>query len=383
MLKIGLLITIAGIYGLNLLTIRDIPANAAGPDEQPSGKPIKISTAAFFQEQFVNQSEDVPRVHAPTAIINAEGELHSYWYGGASEGATDVAIYGARFDPMTNVWTDHHKITSAASATAQTGYWVRKIGNPVAFAHPDESVWLFYINVTIGGWALSAINLAISTDGGRSFSGDKRLVTSPFFNRSTLVKTPAFELANGLTGLPVHHQMMAKHGELLTLDSRGDVIDKRRIPSTLSALQPAMVSLPDGTLVALMRSDAGKILRSSSENRGASWSQAIQVDVPNPDSAVAVVSTPTGLLLAFNNDPKDRDTLSLAHSDDGGNNWREFHVLENQPNLHEHDHSNEFSYPWFVKDNGTYHLFYTWQRTSIKHVRFNEAWLIEQLRGEG
>ena len=92
MLKIGLLITIAAIYGLNLLTIRDVPADAAGPDEQPSGKPIKISATAIFKEQFVNQSEDVPRVHAPTAIINAEGELHSYWYGGVSEGATDVAF---------------------------------------------------------------------------------------------------------------------------------------------------------------------------------------------------------------------------------------------------------------------------------------------------
>lgn len=385
MLKIGLLLAIAAIYGLNLLTMRVAPPDDDGGSERPSGKTVAVSTEAFFHEQFVNPaSEVVPRVHAPTAIINAEGELHGYWYGGASEGATDVAIYGARFDPEANVWRDHRQIISPASASDQTRYWVRKVGNPVAFAHPDGRVWLFYINVTIGGWALSAINLATSTDGGRSFSGDKRLVTSPFFNRSTLVKTPAFELANGFIGLPVHHQMMAKHAELLTLDNAGNVIDKRRLPAELPALQPAMVSLPGGTLLAFMRSDGGKILRSSSENQGASWSPAVQVDVPNPDSAVAVVATPTGLLLAFNNDPKDRDVLSLAHSHDGGNSWREFHVLENQPNLHEHDHSNEFSYPWFVKDpNGSYHLFYTWQRTSIKHVRFNDVWLVEALRGDG
>ena len=37
----------------------------------------------------------------------------------------------------------------------------------------------------------------------------------------------------------------------------------------------------------------------------------------------------------------------------------------------------------FVKDqNGFYHLFYAWQRTYIKHIRFNETWLEEQLRGD-
>ena len=143
------------------------------------------------------------------------------------------------------------------------------------------------------------------------------------------------------------------------------------------------MKLPDGTLVAFLRSSAGKVLRSSSENLGTTWSPAMIIDIPNPDSAVAVVSTPTGLLLAFNNDPKNRDRLSLAHSNDGGNTWREFHQLEYQPNLHEHDHSNEFSYPWLVRDeNGFYHLFYAWQRTFIKHVRFNEAWLAGRLQGE-
>ena len=383
LLKISLLAAIAAVYGLNLLDVLVVPSDTVSPYLTPSRTPVAESTQALFHQQFVNRAEVVPRVHAPTAIINANGELHSYWYGGASEGAEDVAIYGARFDHEANAWTDHHKLVSPVSASVQTGYWVRKIGNPVAFAHPDGRVWLFYVNVTIGGWALSAINLATSSDGGRTFPGHKRLVTSPFFNRSTLVKTPAIEFADGSIGLPVHHQMLAKHGELLKLNSQGDVVDKRRIPSELSALQPALVSLPDGTLLAFMRSDAGKLLRSSSENQGATWSQAVSVDVPNPDSAVAVVSTSTGLLLAFNNDPKNRDVLNLAHSIDGGKSWQEFYVLEYLPNLHEHDHSNEFSYPWFVKDqNGFYHLFYAWQRTYIKHVRFNETWLEEQLRGD-
>ena len=123
------------------------------------------------------------------------------------------------------------------------------------------------------------------------------------------------------------------------------------------------------------------MLRSESVDQGATWSQTTNTDVPNPNSAIAVETTPTGLLLAFNNDPENRDVLSLAHSQDDGHSWQVFHVLEYQPNLSKRDHTNEFSYPWFVKDqSGVYHLFYTWQRTHIKHVMFNEAWLAEKLQ---
>ena len=229
MLKISLFLAIAAIYGLNLIDLRVAISDTEIPYLPPNRNPAAEPTPAYFHEHFVNRTGFVPRVHAPTAIINAAGELRSYWYGGAKEGAENVAIYGARFDAEANVWTDHNKIVSPASASARTGYWVRKIGNPVAFAHRDRRVWLFYVNVTIGGWALSAINLATSTDGGKTFAGDKRLVTSPFFNRSTLVKTPAFDLANGSIELPVHHQMVAKHAELLTLNNSGDVIDKHRM----------------------------------------------------------------------------------------------------------------------------------------------------------
>jgi predicted neuraminidase len=320
-------------------------------------------------------------------MINARGEMHSYWYGGTREGAEDVAIYGARFDRLTSTWVDHRRIIDRVSASEQSNRWVRKIGNPVAFGHPDGRVWLFYVNVSVGGWAWSAINLATSNDGGMTFGGDKRLVTSPFFNRSTLVKSPALELPDGTIGLPVHHQLLSKHGEMLKLNNDGAVIDKRRIPSKLPALQPALVKMPDGSLLAFLRNgaeDQRMLLRSTSHNWGLSWSSATNADIPNPNSAVAVTFTPGGLLLAFNNDPKNRDVLSLAHSTDEGKSWRILHVLEYQPNLHEHDHSNEFSYPWFVQDdNGFYHLFYTWQRTFIKHVQFNNAWLEQQLGVDG
>lgn len=393
MLQRIFLTAIAVLYGLNVFDIIQVTPTALFEEAEPSArtkpsvltkKPIAASSRPQIQEQFVNIDDAVPRVHAPTATINAEGELHSFWYAGTREGARDVAIFGARFDPTTNTWIDHRKVIDRISSGKRTNRGVSKIGNPVAYTHPDGRVWLFYVNVSIGGWAWSTVNLATSRDGGMTFNEDKRLVTSPFFNRSTLVKSPPVNLPDGTVGLPAYHELASKHGELIKIDDNGNVIDKRRIPSTLPALQPALVATADGKLLAFLRNAADedrKLLRSESADHGITWSQASNTNVPNPNSAIAVETTPTGLLLAFNNHPENRDVLSLAHSQDDGHSWQVFHVLEYKPNVNKRDHTNEFSYPWFVKDEtGFYNLFYTWQRTHIKHVRFNEAWLAEKLQ---
>ena len=40
----------------------------------------------------------------------------------------------------------------------------------------------------------------------------------------------------------------------------------------------------------------------------------------------------------------------------------------------------EYEYPYFIRSaDGLYHLVYSWNNTFIKHVSFNDAWLLEQL----
>jgi predicted neuraminidase len=44
----------------------------------------------------------------------------------------------------------------------------------------------------------------------------------------------------------------------------------------------------------------------------------------------------------------------------------------------------EFSYPFLIRArDGEFHLVYTWNRSFIRTVRFNEAWLAEQARKAG
>jgi hypothetical protein len=62
-------------------------------------------------------------------------------------------------------------------------------------------------------------------------------------------------------------------------------------------------------------------------------------------------------------------------SDDLGQAWRTIKVLEQQKDDSDINRY-QFSYPWLLRGAaGDFHLFYTWNKTRIKHVEFNQPWL--------
>ena len=77
------------------------------------------------------------------------------------------------------------------------------------------------------------------------------------------------------------------------------------------------------------------------------------------------------VIIVFNDSEKNRSDLSLARSTGDGESWRTIHEFEKDPSG-----ADEYSYPYLIRaSSGDYHLLYTWQRTHIKHVRFNHTWL--------
>ena len=101
--------------------------------------------------------------------------------------------------------------------------------------------------------------------------------------------------------------------------------------------------------------------------------------MPNPDAAIAVLGVRGGaledaLIMVFNNSPESRNRLSLGLSKDNGKSWVVLHDFE-----YDQSTAERFSYPYMIQTtNGHYHLVYTWNRSHIKHVVFNNSWL-EQL----
>ena len=130
------------------------------------------------------------------------------------------------------------------------------------------------------------------------------------------------------------------------------------------------------------------------------------------------------ILVALNDIESDRDQLSLVTSHDGGVTWKTVTKLEDQsrvpgqppdrarfletagalvrdsdgtvPNPGDYARAAsvqmcreagcgfEFSYPYLIQArNGEIHLAYTWNRSFIKHVQFNQAWLDQRLSEKG
>lgn len=310
-----------------------------------------------------------PAAHASTLAQLPTGDVFAYWFAGSREGAGDVRIVGARW--RNGRWSDAEPVLSVRDVMAAEWRFVRKLGNPAAVVDGAGRLHLFFVSVSIGGWATSNLNQTTSEDGGRTWGRARMLVTSPFLNLSTLARTAAVARRDGGFDLPVYHEGARKFPELLRFDAAGRHVQKIRLTAAGGLIQPAIVALDARRAVALLR-DAGpeRSLRAlTSADGGRTWSAPVRTGQFNPDASVAVSRLGEGeFLMAYNPRPDGRSELALATSTDGIT-WRKRRVVEFEP-------GGEFSYPALLAaGNGEFHLSYTWQRKHIRHLHFNRAWL--------
>ncbi len=364
------LLALAGALALVLFR-QPAPAEFAATEyRQPAVKPAQ----PLFERRFIFQRPPTPKAHSGTLVELPDGNLLAAWFGGSREGARDVVILGARWDGYN--WSKPYTLTGRRAAQQELGRGLRKLGNPVLYSDARQRLWLFFVTVSSGGWSTSSISYIRSSDGGQNWEPARRLVTSPFINISTLVRTRPLTLEDGGIALPVYHELAGKFGELLRLDPDGRVLAKTRMGSGRSAIQPSLVVRGPQQALALLRragDSPWRVLLSHSGDAGATWTTPQPTELPNPDASVAALGNGDGgLLLVYNDSRRGRGRLSLAHSADA-EHWRRLADLETGTV------EDEFSYPYLIRaGDGNYHLIYTWQRERMVHVRFNQAWLEQQ-----
>jgi predicted neuraminidase len=368
----AIVLVFAGLY------VRAFEAPPAPRLVPPRAPAASVSTKPLFRSELLPNTT-TQSVHAATAAELADGGLRAFWYGGTREGASDVAIYTSAYPDRDGTWEPERALARREAVQRDLYRYVRKLGNPVAGRDQRGRMWLFFVSVSVGGWAGSAINAIVSDDEGRTWSPPRRLITSPFLNLSTLVKGPLVLLADGTMALPVYHEMIGKFGELLRLDSEGRVIGKTRLSWGTSSLQPVVVPRSETEAVAFMRyagDPPGRVLMVRTSDAGAHWTAPEKTALPNPNSAVGGALLAGGpLILAFNDAESNREGLDIALSTDFGASWRVARSLESESQLPRAPVA-EYSYPWVMQDRaGNVHVLYTWGRSRIKHVMFNQAWL--------
>jgi predicted neuraminidase len=407
-------------FALGFYRAADLPPATGFSVEKVEGPPA----AAHFESHFVT-SKLHTQVHAASAIELKDGRIRAFWFSGSREGAADVTVHSAVFDPKTDAWGAEQVVVGREDTQQALHRYISKVGNPVPARAPDGSLWLFYVTVSLGGWAGSSISLMTSNDEGETWSEPRKLVTSPFMNISTLVKGTPFYYADGTLGLPVYHEFLSKFAEVLRLDGNGRLIDKQRMAAGgQGTLQPVLLVQDADHATALTRYSGDeqphRAKQIVTEDGGRHWSGAQPTTLDNPDAALGALVMPDGRWLAvLNRQQSGRDSLSLVVSADRGASWREV-VIEDQRGQHLNDAAClqrsgqmiaasdakvaasgklaeyvdsarakvldgachfEFSYPYLIQAaNGEYHLVYTWNRVFIKHLAFDQGWLDQRLQ---
>jgi predicted neuraminidase len=219
----------------------------------------------------------------------------------------------------------------------------------------------------------------ISDDEGLTWGNPQRLIGSPLINISTLVKSPAITFADGRLGLPAYHEWIGRFGEFLRVDA-GQVIDKRRMSSGRSAIQPLVFANDAQDATAYFRQtrragQAKQVPVSQTLNAGQSWQSDADLPIANPNSAVAGLLLNSGArILVLNNIEAGRYRLVLMMADAKSSQWQVIEVIEDDEALSEQ--RKEFSYPYLISADGNdAHLVYTWDRKKIRHRYFSGAWL--------
>lgn len=366
-----------------------------------------------LQAEFVSSTPG-QAVHAASLIALRDGRLRAVWFAGSREGAGDVAIKTAVMDPKHLRWGAERTLMDRTQLQQSLWRYVKKLGNPVIARAADGSLHLWMVNVSLGGWAGSAISWSRSIDEGESWSPARRLVTSPFLNVSTLVKGAPSLLSNGQIVLPVYHEFITKFAEVLRLSEQGRVLDKTRIPASQTNLQPVLIA--DSSLRAdiYMRSGtATALMHSSTEDAGNTWTPTRATTWPNPDSALAGMRASQGdHWLALNPSAQNREMLTLLKMTAGepverAQSWLVESSVDPSKRLNATAYeallnneliargatqsdadlyvasarrqlcgaqtcAQEFSYPYLLQTpDGYVHLIYTWHRTRIKYVRLD------------
>ena len=371
--RIALALTLLVLVG-GVLIVRNGAPVASGFQIASLNLPSSNAEKSFYQEEFINASQDLPFIHVASVTELVDHSLAALWYGGPYEHSPENQIYFAK--ERDAIWQSPQIIMTSEQVEHDLDRPIKCLGNPLIFPNPDGTLRLLFVTIAMGKWSGSQLNTTLSKDGGTTWSRVERLTLSPFFNLSELVRNRPVRTTDGWC-VPVYQEFLGKFPELLWLSEKDGKIsyEKSRIAGGCSTLQPSLIPVDARRAIILLRdyTKTKRIFISRSADAGLSWSKPEATNLPNPDSGISGIRLPQGrLLVTFNDATWGRSNLSLALSDDEGRSWKRIAILEN-------DNEKSFSYPYMMQaSDGVIHVTYSWDGRKVKEVTFNEAWVNEQ-----
>jgi predicted neuraminidase len=302
---------------------------------------------------FIFDKAPFPSCHASTVVEPQPGRLLAAWFGGKDEGASDVRIWGAKFDGK--AWGKLEVLAEEPGFPC----W-----NPVLFLSRSGTLHLWY---KAGPNPMSWTGFVRrSKDFGETWGPAEQLPAGLLGP----VRSKPIQLADGtiVAGTSVEsHRAWSCWVERSSDDGRTwTKLGPIEVPGhPYGIIQPTLFEA-GGKIVGLCRSRGlGVVCRFESADLGKTWSPATRTELPNPNSGIDAVRTVAGeLFLVYNPVKRLRFPLHLARSRDDGKSWQTVAELEKQ--------AGEFSYPAVIQSaDGRLHLTYTWNRKHIKYLSFD------------
>jgi predicted neuraminidase len=322
--------------------------------------------AAIRKAELIYEQAPYPQSHASTIVETSAGSLLAAWFGGTYESHPDVRIWLSRYE--NGRWTEGVPVADGIQHAAKRyPTW-----NPVLF-QPKTGPLLLYYKVGPSPetwWGM----VMTSTDDGRTWSEPRRLpedILGP-------IKNKPVQLADGTLISPSSIEDPDR-GWLVYIEISRDVgqtwelVGPLNTKEEFNAIQPSVLTYPDGRLQILSRSQEKVVTQNWSTDQGRTWSKMTSTGLNIPNSGSDAVTLADGRqLLVYNHKdgPESADVrnwgtrwpLNVATSTDGVT-WKLVATLESEPNRH------GYAYPAVIQTrDGLVHITYTLNRERIKHV---------------
>ncbi len=383
----------------------------SGPGGRSAERPLFEAELLFPPEPVHN--------HSSSIVECSNGSLLVCWYRGSGERtADDVAVLGSRKEKNQKNWSRPFRMADTPRYPDT---------NPILFIDPQKKLWLIYSTVLDNQWQSALLKYKTSTNylrpGPPLWSDGDLIHVTPDAAFAPQVERAAAAMADSLPSpklkaelegirkrasnklyqrigwMPrVHMLALGPRHWILPLYSDGFDFSIMAITtdggSTWEAggpmigmgnVQPSLVRKKDGTLAAYMRDNGpppNRIPCSESKDEGRTWSEVRDLPIPNSGASIEIVSLRSGAwALAYNDLEEGRYRLAVALSEDEGRTWPWKRYVERDPTPAEDPKAfrGSYHYPSLLEaSDGSIHLTYSYypkEGQTIKHARFNEAWI--------
>jgi predicted neuraminidase len=391
--------------------------------------------AALFRSELLFPPQHLHN-HGSCVVEMPHGGLFACWYRGSGErGADDVAVMGARLangarhweapfvladtpgfpdtnpclfiDPFDRLWLFHSTILDNHWESALTRYRVsgdyRKPGRAPVWQRADlllckpgpefqatveRDLARLWEPTRRSASPQEAAKIDAYLTAHRAKAGDKLAVRLGWMTRAhpTLIRT------GGLPRLLVPLYSDGFDFSLIAFTDDWGATWQVSAPIVGPGnVQPSIVQRKDGSLVAFFRDNGPppkRVMQAESEDGGQKWSSPHDLALPDPGAGLEAIVLKSGRWLLVNNDTeRGRHSLAVSVSEDEGRTWAfRKHLEHDAPG----PDAGSYAYPSVLQArDGSLHVTYSYtpnkanaqkqgQGESIKHVQFNEAWLLAQ-----